>query len=283
MSAGEMPAAADARAGVAAPAGEGGGWRAVTEFWMLVYRRNWRGSVVTGTLTPLAFLAGMGWGLGALIDSGERSAVPGVPYLVFVATGLLAAQAMQTGVMETTIPVMRALRWRHTYEAMYATPLRLTDLVRGHVVYVVIRVAINSTLFILVALVLGALQGPGIPLAWACTLLIGVAFGMPVYAYTALIRSENSFTLLNRFVVMPLFLFSGTFFPLSQLPSALQALAWISPLSHGTALVRALTLGTESTVWPGAAALSAHAAYLGLWAVGGAFLAVWALRRRIVP
>lgn len=258
----------------------GGGWRAVLGYWMAVYRRIWKGTLISSFLAPLAYLAGMGLGLGALVDSGERTAL-GVPYVAFVATGLLAAQAMQTGVAETTFPVMGAIRWRRTYQAMLATPLREEDLVRGHVAYVTIRLAIVCGVFAVVATALGAMSGWCVLAAVPAAMLCGLAFAMPVYCYSCLVRSEQGYNVLSRFVIMPLFLFSGTFFPIAQLPGWLQAVAWVSPLTHAGALTRALGLGQGSPLWLDGGAFLLHTCYLLLWAVGGYAVAVRALRHRM--
>lgn len=258
----------------------GGGWRAVLAYWMAVYRRIWKGTIISSFLAPLAYLAGMGIGLGSLVDSGERTAL-GVPYLAFVATGLLAAQAMQTGVGEATFPVMGAIKWNHTYAAMLATPLRVVDLVRGHVAYVTIRLSIVCAVFVAVSMALGAMSGWGVLGAFVAAVLGGLAFAMPVYCYSCVVRSEQGYNMLSRFVIMPLFLFSGTFFPISQLPGWLQVLGWLSPLTHAGMLTRALGLGPGSPLWLDGASLLLHTGYLVLWAVGGYLLAVWALRRRM--
>lgn len=258
-----------------------GGWRAVLGYWMAVYRRVWKGTVISSFLAPLAYLAGMGIGLGSLIDSGGRTAVDGVTYLAFVATGLLAAQAMQTGVGEATFPVMGAIKWNHTYHAMLATPLRVQDLVRGHVVYVSIRLAITSGVFVLVALALGAVSGWGVMGAFFAAVLGGLAFAMPVYCYSCRVRSEQGYNVLSRFIIMPLFLFSGTFFPITQLPGWLQVLGFLSPLTHAGALTRAAALGPDSPFALTAGGYLLHAGYLLIWAVGGYLLGVRALRARM--
>ena len=250
-------------------------------YWMTVYSRMWKGTLITAFLAPVAFLAGMGIGLGSLVDAGEETAVPGVPYLAFVATGLLAAQAMQTAVSETTFPVLGAIKWRRTYYAMLATPLRVEDLVRGHVVYVTIRLLIGSTVFTAVSVVMGAIGGWGVLASLAFAVLGGLAFATPVYCYSARARSEQAYNVLVRFVIMPMFLFSGTFFPVTQLPVWLQVLAWVSPLSHAGSLTRAAALGPQTPFALTPAGYALHVGYLLVWAVVGYLLAVRELRRRM--
>ncbi|WP_207632219.1 ABC transporter permease [Occultella kanbiaonis] len=265
-----------------APRPAGGGWRAVFGYWFAVYKRIWRSTVISSFLAPLLYLAGMGYGLGALIDSGDRTAVPGVPYVAFVATGLVAAQAMMTASAETTYNVFGAIKWLHTYDAMLVTPLRVVDLVRGHLVYVLMRLTLVAGVFVGVALALRAMDGPLALAAVPAAVLGGLAFATPIYAFSATLDSEQGFNVLQRFIIMPLFLFSGTFFPLAQLPVALQVFGWVSPLTHTVALTRALGLGPDSALWIEPWRFAVHVAYLVLWAGVGYLLAVRALRRRMV-
>ncbi len=260
----------------------GGGWPSVTGYWLTLYRRIWKSTVISSLLAPLLYLAGMGYGLGAIIDSPGRTAVPGVAYVGFVATGLIAAQTMMTSVAETTYSVFGAIKWQRTYHAMLASPLRVVDLVRGHVAYLALRLTMVSTAFALVALALGAMTGPAALLTIPVAVLGGLAFGLPVYAYTAGTASDEGFNMLNRFVIMPLFLFSGTFFPISQLPAVLEWLAWASPLTHAITLTRAVGLGTPAPLPVAGWQAALHLAYLLAWAMAGYLVGVRRLRRRMV-
>lgn len=260
----------------------GGGWRSVTGYWLTVYRRIWKSTVASSLLVPLLYLAGMGYGLGAIVDSPGRTAVPGVAYVSFVATGLIAAQTMMTAVAETTYSVFGAIKWQRTYHAMLASPLQVADLVRGHVAYLALRLLMVSSAFAVVALAIGAMTGWAALLTVPIAVLGGLAFGLPVYAYTVGTASDEGFNMLNRFVIMPLFLFSGTFFPISQLPAVLEWLAWASPLTHAITLTRAVGLG-----WPAPLPVEAwqavvHLLYLAAWAVAGYLLGVRRLRNRMV-
>lgn len=259
-----------------------GGWLSVTGYWLTLYRRIWKSTVISSLLAPLLYLAGMGYGLGAIIDSPGRTAVPGVAYVGFVATGLIAAQTMMTSVAETTYSVFGAIKWQRTYHAMLASPLRVVDLVRGHVAYLVLRLTMVAGAFALVALALGAMTGPAALLTIPVAVLGGLAFGLPVYAYTAGTASDEGFNMLNRFVIMPLFLFSGTFFPISQLPQVLEWLAWASPLTHAITLTRAVGLGSPAPLPVEGWQAALHLAYLLAWAVAGYVLGVRRLRRRMV-
>ena len=254
----------------------GAPWGRALSYWLLSYRRTWRGTVFSGFLSPLLFLAAMGFGLGALIDEGGQSAL-GVPYLAFIAPGVLAAQAMQTAVGESTFPVMGAMKWQRQYHAMLAASLRVGDIVAGHLVFVALRVAIASAVFLAVAALLGALQSWWVLLALPVTVLCGMAFAAPTFAVAVRAESDMAFNVLFRFVVMPLFLFSGTFFPVSQLPGVLQPVAWVTPLWHAVEVCRSLSLGNASVL-----GVLAHSAYLLLWVAAGVVLAHRSFRSRLV-
>jgi lipooligosaccharide transport system permease protein len=207
-----------------------------------VFRRLWRGSVFSAFLTPLLFLAALGLGLGGLVDEGQ-GLVAGVPYLVVVTPGLLAATAMQTAAGEALWPVMLGTKWARTFHAMVATPLRPSDVYAGLVAWTAVRTTLSATVFLAV----GALLG-GVPSAWGilavpAAVLCGAAFFAPLAAYSAGRDTEVTFPLIMRLGIMPLFLFSGTFFPVEQLPGWAQPVALASPLWHGVELARAATTG----------------------------------------
>jgi lipooligosaccharide transport system permease protein len=256
---------------------EGRMWRRALIHYLTSYRRNWRGTAITGFLVPLMFLGVMGYLLGPLVDGGARGGIEGVEYVAFVAPGLLAAQAMQTAVGESTFPVLAGIKWRRFYHAMLAAPLGVRDVVVGHLVFVTLRVALTSIVFLIVAVALGAIRSPWAVLTLPVAVLCGLAFASPVVAFSARQTDGQGFNALLRFGVMPLFLFSGTFFPVTQLPGWLQPVAWATPLAHGIDLTRDLALGT-----PSAAESVVHVGYMLLWAVTGLLLAEWSLRRRMV-
>ena len=253
-----------------------GGWSAVTEHLLIQYRRIWFGSAISTFLTPLMYLAGMGFGLGLLVDRASGG-IGGVPYVAFIAPGVLAATAVQVAAGETTFPVMAAIKWIRTYHGMLATPLRVRDVVVGNQVYVLIRVTMASAVFLLVAAALGAVRSWWALAAVPMAVLGGMAFATCCYAFSARLVNERGLTLLFRFVVMPMTLFSGTFFPITQLPGWLQPVAWATPMWHAVDACRALTLGTATL-----GGVAGHAGYLLVWLVAGQLLSVRVLRRRMV-
>lgn len=259
----------------------------VLEHELLVYRRAWRGSVFSSFLSPVLFLAAMGLGLGTLVDAGasagtstpgaNAAALAGVSYLAFLAPGLLASTAMQTAASESTFPVMAGIVWVKSFHGMIATPIRPSDVVVGKLVYIGLRLLLVVGVFFVVSVAFGAISRPEAVLAVLAALLTGLAFAAPIAAFSATQRDTNGFNSLFRFGVIPLFLFSGTFFPIEQLPAILQPIAWLTPLWHGVDLCRSLALGT---VEPGLAMV--HVAYLGTMAALGIAASFATFRRRLV-
>jgi lipooligosaccharide transport system permease protein len=242
---------------------------------LTAYRHVWRSTLVSSVLEPVLFLAAMGLTLGVLVDRG--SGLPGgLDYLSYLAPGLLAAAAMQIGTAESSYPVLGGIKWTRTYEAVLATPVGVGDLLAGHLLYVAIRLATSAALFLAVLVLFGAAHSPLVLLALPAAVLTGLAFAAPVTALAARVDGDTAFAAVQRFLVLPMFLFSGTFFPVTQLPPLFQALAYATPLWHGVALSRGLALGT---LQPAAGVV--HVAYLALWLLAGAVLARRGLRRRL--
>jgi lipooligosaccharide transport system permease protein len=216
-----------------------------------VFRRLWRSSVYSSFVTPVLFLAAIGLGLGGLVDE-RRGDVAGLDYLSFVAPGLLAASAMQTAAGESLWPVMAGTKWVRTFHAMVATPVGAADVYGGFVVWTAVRVSMSATAFLIVAALLG-----GVPSAWGvlalpAAVLCAAAFAAPLAAFAATQEVDVAFPLILRLGIVPLFLFSGTFFPVDELPDWLRPISALSPLWHGVELCRAATTG--SVEWGAAAA-----------------------------
>lgn len=252
-------------------------WRAFG-YWMANYRRTWRGTAISTVLEPVAFLAAMGLGLGLLVDRGTGSdTLGGVGYLDFLAPGLLAATSMQLAAFESTYPVMGAIKWHRTYHAQLATPLRVRDTLNGHLLFLLMRIVLGAVVFAVVTALFGALPWER---ALPCVLagvLTGFAFTPAIFAFAATRENDSGFAMLFRFGIIPMFLFSGTFFPLEQLPDWMQPIAWVVPLWHGVDLTRDLALGTG---FLGSALV--HVAYLLLWVVAGYVAALRAFEKRLV-
>jgi lipooligosaccharide transport system permease protein len=217
--------------------------RRVLEHQLLVYRRTWRGGLFTTFLAPVLFLLAMGVGLGTFVDQSASGGMEGVPYLVFLAPGLLASQAMQTAAGEAMYPIMSAITWNRTFQSMISTPIAALDVVFGTSLWMIVRLAIVSTAFVIVMILFQAtdvLRGIAmIPIA----ILTGLAFALPIMAFTVTRKGDASFPAINRFIITPLFIFSGVFFPVTQLPDFLQPIAFLTPLWNGVALARGIALG----------------------------------------
>ena len=203
-----------------------------------------------------------------------------MPYLVFLAPGLLAATAMQSASFEATFPIMAGLVWSRIFhgDVRDAASRRATSRSatwpgswRGW--------RSITTIFTVVIVAFGAAESPLIVLAIPAAILTGMAFAAPIAAFSATQKTPDRFSTIFRFGITPLFLFSGTFFPISSLPAALQAFAWLTPLFHGVALTRALSLGTIADE-PVAAAI--HVIYLTTCVVVGTWLTIRTIGRRLV-
>ena len=250
----------------------------VLEVQARTYRRIWRGSVITTFLNPVLFLAAMGLGLGTLVDGSTGSeTLEAASYLAFLAPGLLAATAMQTGAGDSSWPVMAGIKWVRTYHAALATPVDTTALTLGHLGWVAIRLTFVSLAYGFVMLLFGAVD-PGWGLAAVpAAVLTGMAFAAPVTAYTSTLENEAGLSSLFRFAIVPLFLFSGTFFPIEQLPDWMEPVAVLTPLWHGVELTRGIALQI-GTAWDPLL----HVAYLVAFVAAGTALAIRNLTRRMV-
>lgn len=234
-----------------------------------IQRRMWRGNAFSLFVGPLLFLGAMGLGLGGLVD--ERTGdVEGLTYLAFVTPGLLAAAAMILGSAESLWPTMAGFKWMRYFHAMAASPLTPGDVVTGRLLWAALRQAVAAAVFLVVATALGGVLSPWAVLAVPASVLVALAFAAPLTAWAATRETDQPFLVVMRVGIQPLFLFSGTFFPVAQLPDALEALALVSPLWHGVELCRAATTGHGDP-----AALVVHVAVLVAFAAAGWW---WGLR-----
>jgi lipooligosaccharide transport system permease protein len=247
------------------------------EHELTVYRRIWRSTLTSSLLSPMLFLAAIGGTLGHSIDQ-HGAAHLGVPYLAWLAPGLLASNAMQLGANDCLWPVLAGFKWVRFYVAASSAPLRPGDVVTGYLTWIAIRLTLVSAAYVLVSWLFGAVHSPGIIVAIFAAVLTGVAFAAPLAAWSATRDRDVSFSAIMRFGILPLFLFSGTFFPVNQLPSAIRPIAYLSPLWHGVSLCRALALG--HVYWPGALV---HIVVLATVTVVGATLARWTFTMRLTP
>ncbi len=270
-----------ARVGPPVPA-MGSAWSTmlrVLEHRAMQYRRTYRASIFSSFGIPILFLTAMGLGLGGYVDQAPDAVLGGLTYLQFLAPGLLAATVMQTASFESAFPILGGLQWNKIFHAMFATPIRPRDIALGNMVWIALRLTIVAIVFSIVIVAFGAARSPLLVLAIPAAVLTGMAFATPLMAFTATQRKPDRFAAIFRFGVTPLFLFSGTFYPVESLPSFLQPLAWLSPLWHGVDLCRGLMLGTIGENLPLALI---HVAVLLAFTVVGALLAFRTFENRLV-
>ncbi len=208
---------------------------------LLVYVRTWRGSAFTSFVQPLLFLGAMGLGLGGLVDDSGSTA--GMAYIVFVAPGLLAASALLSAAGESLWGVMGGVKWMGQFNSMVATAMTPGDVFGGLVLSTGVRALVAAVPFLAIAAVLGGVSSWFAPLALVPTVLLAMVTSASLSAYSVTCESDSTFPLIMRLGIVPLFLFSGTFFPVRQLPGALQPVVWISPLWHAVEAARDATAG----------------------------------------
>ena len=209
---------------------------------MRVFSKLWRGTIFSTFLSPVLFLLAMGVGVGGMVN--ERSGgVDGLDYLAFIVPGIMAASAMQTAAGDSLWGVMAGMKWMRFFHGMVATPMRPADVFGGKIVWTGMRVAMSSTVFLGIATLFGGVRSPLGLLAVPSTVLTAVAFTAPISAWSATQEVDKGFSVIFRLGIMPLFLFSGTFFPVSQLPDLVEPLSKLSPLYYGVDLCRMFTTG----------------------------------------
>jgi lipooligosaccharide transport system permease protein len=222
------------------------------DYWLTVYKRTWKGSIVSSFLSPLFYVLAMGVLLGGFVHVSPARLDGATSYLQFIVPGLIAAQAMTTGVGETTYPVMGAIKWHKSFFAQLATPLEVRDLTNAMLLFVMCRLALTCGVYFLVMAPFGVFESWWGPiLAWFVTILTGMSFATLTFAYSAHIKGPESFGLIFRLGLIPLFLFSGAFFPITNLGTFGEWVARCTPLWHGVNLTRMLCL--DNVVWSTAA------------------------------
>lgn len=243
-----------------------GAWY-VTEH-MVRTMRAYGWTIVVGALgQPILYLLGLAVGLAALIDAPIVDGGRQVSYLVFVAPALLMTATISVASEEYTFPVLSGFKWRRYFYGFSASPLSSSQIATGVVFGGAARMVVVAVAYFAFLCLFGAVPNLAAgPLAVLVSLLGGLAFGMPLLAYAASIQDDRGqFALVQRFVFMPMFLFSGTFYPLATLPVWLQWIGWVSPLWHATELGRALTYGRDES----APMIAVHLAYLTVLAIVG--------------
>ncbi len=264
--------AALARA-VPIPAGAGMA-RMLVERNLRVYRRGWL-LLISGFFEPVFYLFSLGVGLGALVGEVDAGGGRSVPYAVFVAPAMLATSAMNGAVFDSTLNVFFKLKYARLYDSVLSTPLGPRDVAVGEIAWAQTRGAIYAAMFMLVMAAAGLLRSWWALLALPAALLVGLAFAAVGMAATTWMRSWQDFDLL-QLVVLPMFLFSATFFPLSTYPPSLQPVVRALPLYHAVELIRGLCLGAMDVGMLG------HVGYLLVMGLVGLAVAARRLERLLL-
>jgi lipooligosaccharide transport system permease protein len=250
-------------------------WRRALWYHGAFYLQTWRASVVSVLAFPIFYLLSMGLGVGKLVNA-HTGTVGGHTYIDFVAPALVAVAAMQIGENESLWPVLASVKWVNTYHAAVNTPLEPEDVAMGKLGWVGLRIFLTGAVYTVIIACFGAISSWWAVMLPFVALLTGLAFAAPFTAYALTRESDNSFIMIFRFLIVPMFLFSATFYPLSVYPTALRYVVQIMPLYHGVALARASSFGTGS--WP---SILGHIGYLSAFLVVGLVLSRRYIRRRL--
>jgi lipooligosaccharide transport system permease protein len=243
---------------------------------LLVYKHGWM-VIFSGFFEPVFYLLGIGVGVGALVSS-----VDGISYAAFVAPGLLAASCLNGALTDGCFNIWFKLHFQKTYEGILATPMRVPDVAFGEMLWAVTRGSLYAAGFLIVALVLGIINGRPVLLsplavfAFPAALLAATSFSALFVCITTFIRKLEDFDIVVGLGVMPMFLFSGTFFPVARVPLAVRAIIELLPLYHATAMLRQLTTGAVDRTF------ALHVAYLVVLGTTAFAVAMRRLERALI-
>jgi lipooligosaccharide transport system permease protein len=228
---------------------------------LYVYRHTWM-VIVSGFFEPLFYLLSIGFGLGQLVGTVPGPGGAPVPYQLFIAPALLASSSMNGAITEATLNFFFKLKYQKTFESILSTPLSTADIALGELGWALIRGGLYTLGFLVVMVILGLAVTPLLVLALPAALLISLAFGAVGMAATSFMRTWQDFDLI-QLVILPMFLFSATFYPLDTYPEALRLVVQLTPLYQGVDLLRSIAVGAI-----GPAALG-HVVYLTVMGVAG--------------
>jgi lipooligosaccharide transport system permease protein len=231
---------------------------------LFVYKHSWL-VLLSGFFEPLFYLLSIGFGLGALVGSIPGPGGEPIPYQLFVAPALLASSAMNGAIMESTFNFFFKLNYNKTFTSILSTPLSPGDVALGELTWALIRGGMYAIGFMAVMVVLGLVVSPWVVLAVPAALLVGFAFGAVGMAATSFMKTWQDFDLI-QLVILPLFLFSATFYPIETYPEALRVFVQLTPLYQGVDLIRSLTVGAISPI------LLFHVAYLLVMGFAGLYV-----------
>ncbi len=251
-----------------------GSWY-VAEHRIRAMRSYYQTLIATSIGNPVLYLLGLGTGLASIIDGNlGPTGFGGVSYLAFVAPALLASAAVTVAAEEFSYPMLMGFKWNPIFYGMNAAPISGNQIVNGMIIGVLARMTPTCVIYFGVMLIFGAVPSPLGVLDILVAVFTGTAVGLIIMRYTATIQEDRGqMAMIMRFGITPMFLFSGTFFPLTQLPVFLQWIGWISPLWHGAQLSRVLSYGATEPAW----LTAVHILYLAALCLYG-----WKVTQRVV-
>jgi lipooligosaccharide transport system permease protein len=254
-------------------------WWQVTEYRLVQISKWWTSVLLFGVGNPVLYLFSIGLGVGALVQANSGgTGVDGVPYLTFLAPALLATAAIQGAQDEATFPVVHGFVWGKNFYSINSTPTTGTDIANGVMAVAVIRTFVTTGLYAIVLVLFNATTLERVIPMYFVACIAALCYASVMLAASAFVKIDgNFFEIIQRLIIMPMFMFSGTFFPLENMPIYLQVFGWISPLWHATNLGRAISFGHEITGW----LLIVHILYLGAMAVVGLKIAYRQFSKRL--
>jgi lipooligosaccharide transport system permease protein len=242
---------------------------------LLVYRHQWI-IIFSGTFEPVLYLLGIGLGLGGIVQTVPLADGRLVSYATFVAPALVATAAMNGAVFETVFNVFFKLNFARTYDGVLATPMGITEIALGEMLWALVRAGLYAVSMFVIMLAMGLTLSPWAVFMIPAALLVAATFSAAGLAGTSYLRSVNDFDVPMGLIVLPMFLFSGTFFPVEALPGWLAVLIRATPLYHGINLIRGLSTGIVG--WSQASSVAYLAALFGALT----WLAIRRMERKLI-
>ena len=233
---------------------------------------KWLGAIITVSFgNPIIYLLAIGVGVGSLVDANTGGAgINGVSYITFLAPALLATAAIKAAMDETSFPTLEGFVWNKSFFGMNSTQLTAGQIVDGIMIAAFLRAFLTAGAYLVVLWAFGAVTLESIPMLFLVACFAGLSFGALMLAATSFVKEDDGFfAIVARFIVAPMFLFSGTFYPLEQMPIFLQWIGWISPLWHSTNFARSVSFGLEVPGW----LMIIHVAFLTISLVAGMVIA----------
>ena len=254
-------------------------WWQVTEYRLVEVSKWWVSVVLFGIGTPVLYLFSIGLGVGALVQANTGGAgVDGVPYLTFLAPALLATAAIQGAQDESTFPVINGFVWGKGFFAINSTPITGTDIANGVMGLAVIRTFLTTGIYAMILVLFSATTFDRIIPMYLVACVSALCYAAVMMGASGFVKIDGHFVeIIQRLIIMPMFMFSGTFVPLESMPIYLQVFGWVSPLWHATDLSRAISYGHEIPGW----LVLVHVLYLLALAVIGMLLSYRQFNKRL--